>query len=198
MSNILPFLAPAVFTVPASSRLAVYSEGYYTVTQLNQPQTNGPVYEVILFRGLGRYTSATFAASANIRIEGGSNFPLYYSFGTAATVTELLGAKQGAPGVLNATGDLTATLMFAGLVTSTTAAAVTGTLPTGTVLDAAGSFAVDDCFDWSVINTGGTNAFTVAAATGHTIVGAAAVAASTTGRFRTRKTAANTFVTYRL
>ena len=45
---------------------------------------------------------------------------------------------------------------------------------------------------------GGANAFTVTAATGHTIVGAAAVANSTSGRFRTRKTAANTFVTYRI
>jgi len=49
-----------------------------------------------------------------------------------------------------------------------------------------------------VINTGGSNAFTVTAATGHTIVGAAAVAASSSGLFRTRKTAANTFVTYRI
>jgi hypothetical protein len=69
-------------------------------------------------------------------------------------------------------------------VTSSTAAAVTATLDTGTamdlVLDSAG---ISDAFMWSAINTGGSNAFTVTAATGHTIVGAGAVAASSSGRF---------------
>jgi hypothetical protein len=48
-----------------------------------------------------------------------------------------------------------------------------------------------------VINTGG-NTFTVTAATGHTIVGVAAVVTVTSGNFRTRKTAADTFITYRM
>lgn len=196
MSSIVPFLAPAVFTIPASARLAVYSDGYYTVTQLSQPSTNGPIFSTILFRGVGAYTSSTFAAAANVKIEGGSDFPLLYSVGTAAVIPEVL--TQPTPGTLNATGTLTAALVFGGIVTSTTAAAVAATLDTGTVFDAAQSFAINDYVDWSVINTGGTNAFTVTASTGHTIVGTAAVAANTSGRFRTRKTAANTFVTYRL
>jgi uncharacterized protein YaiE (UPF0345 family) len=104
---------------------------------------------------------------------------------------------QAAPGTLNATGTLTATLLTSGIITSTTASAVTATLATGAALDAAVRMAVDDAFDWAVINTG-PNTFTVAASSGHTIVGAAAVATSTSARFRTRKTAANTFVTYRL
>ena len=57
--------------------------------------------------------------------------------------------------------------------------------------------AVNDSFDWSAIATG-ANSFTVTASTGHTIVGSGVVATVTSGRFRTRKTAANTFVTYRL
>jgi hypothetical protein len=57
---------------------------------------------------------------------------------------------------------------------------------------------VDEAFDWYVINTGATNAFTVAAGTGHTLVGSGTVALSSSGAFRTRKTAANTFVTYRI
>lgn len=196
MSSIVPFLAPAVFTVPASARLAVYSDGYYTVTQLSQSQTNGPVFETILFRGAGAYTSSAFASAANIQIEGGKNYPLFYSVGTAAFIPEL--PTQPTPGALNATGTLTAALVFGGIVTSTTAAAVTATLDTGTIFDAAQTFGVNDYVDWTVINTGGTNAFTVTASTGHTIVGTAAVAANTSGRFRTRKTAANTFVTYRM
>ncbi len=196
MSNIVPFLAPAVVTVPASSRLAVYSDGYYTISQLSQPQTNGPIFTTILFRGVGAFTSNTFSAAANVKIEGGSDFPLLYSIGTAAFIPEL--PTQPTPGALNVTGTLTAALVFGGIVTSTTAAAVAATLDTGTIFDAAQSFAINDYVDWTAINTGGTNAFTVTASTGHTVVGAGAVAANTSGRFRTRKTAANTFVTYRL
>lgn len=105
---------------------------------------------------------------------------------------------QGAPGALNATGDLTAALILGGIVTSTTASAVTATLPTGTVMDAAVKIEIDDAIEWSVINTG-SNAFTVtAAASGHTVVGDGEVAGGTSGRFLTRKSAAGTFVTYRL
>lgn len=109
---------------------------------------------------------------------------------------------QGTPGTLNATGTLTAALLQTGIVTSSTAAAVTATLDTGTAMDAAfigeSALAIGESIDWSAINTGGANAFTVTAAAGHTIVGAGAVAASTSGRFRTVKTAAATYVTYRL
>lgn len=107
---------------------------------------------------------------------------------------------QGAPGTLNATGTLTAALMRSGIVTSTTAAAVTATVDTGTLMDTAlaRDFEIGDAFQWSAINTGGTNAFTVTAASGHTLVGSGVVAANTSGRFLTRRTAANTWITYRL
>lgn len=106
--------------------------------------------------------------------------------------------SQGTPAAVNATATLTAAELLTGIITSTTAAAVVGTLPTGTLLDAAADLAINEAFDWSVINTGAANTFTVAAGTGHTVVGNMVVALSTTGRFRSRKTAANTFVTYRL
>jgi len=105
---------------------------------------------------------------------------------------------QLAPAAVNTTATLTAAQLLGGIITSTTAAAVSGTLPTGTLMDTAAGIDINEAFDWYVINTGATNAFTVVAGTDHTIVGAAAVALSTTGNFRTRKTAANTFVTYRL
>ncbi len=84
-------------------------------------------------------------------------------------------------------------------MTSSTAAAVTATLDTGTVMDTVIDMSVNEAFLWSAINTGGSNAFTVtAAAGGHTLVGNGAVAANSSGRFLTRRTAANTFVTYRI
>lgn len=190
MSNTLPFLASSTVTVPASSAIAAYSDGFYSVVQ-----TLASGAKTVLFAGEGAYTSSAFAAAANLTVAGGANFPLYYSVGVNASVAER--RIQGAPGALDATGALTAALIYTGIVTSSTAAAVAGTLPTGTVMDASSTFAIGDYVDWSVINTG-PNTFTVTAATAHTIVGAGAVATATSGRFRTRKTAANTFITYRL
>lgn len=192
MSLTLPFLAAEIVTVPASSRIAAYSDGPYTVTQL----LNGDTLRVPLFSGVGAYTSDALSAATRIEVSGGARFPLYYSVGVSAFITEL--PSQINPSVLDATGALTVALLSTRIVTSTTAAAVTATLPTGATMDLGASFAVDDFFDWTAINTGGSNAFTVTAATGHTIFGAGAVAASTSGRFRTRKKAADTFVTYRL
>lgn len=110
------------------------------------------------------------------------------------------------PTAVNATATLTIAQLLTLIITSTTAAAVTATLPTGTLTDA-GIFGpagaaiaapVNTSFDWSVVVTGATNAFTVAAGVGHTLVGSGVVAASTSALFRTQKTATNTFVTYRL
>lgn len=191
MSASLPVLSPSLFTVPAGARLAAYSTSFYTVTQFTSTGVR-----VLLFSGAGAYTSGTFATAANVEITGGDRAQMFYSVGTAAFIPEF--PIQPTPGTLNATGTLTAALVIGGIVTSTTAAAVTGTLDTGTLFDAAHTFAINDYVDWSVINTGGTNAFTVAGAAGHTLVGNAVVALSSTGRFRTVKTAANTFITYRI
>lgn len=105
---------------------------------------------------------------------------------------------QGAPATANTTATATAADLLSGIITSTTAAAVAMTVPTGTLLDAAAGLAIGEAFDWSVIVTGATNALTVTAGAGHTLVGNMVVAASSSGRFRSRKTAANTFVTYRI
>lgn len=107
---------------------------------------------------------------------------------------------QPAPVAVNATATLLAAEILSGIITSSTAAAVNATLPTGTLLDAAATdpaCPIDAGFAWNVINTG-PNTFTILAGTGHTIVGSAAVATGVSASFFTRKTAANTFVTYRL
>jgi hypothetical protein len=197
MSFLVPFSGPARVTLPAGARLQAWSAAPYTLSLVTSPvDINGA--EVELHNAAGFHTTAVYANGATINISGGGSSPLYYSVGTAATVTELLATTQRSVGTLNATGGLTSTLIQTGIVTSTTAAAVVATLDTGAVMELSGTFAVNDCFDWSVINTG-PNTFTVtAAASGHTVVGAGAVATGTSGRFRTRKTAVDTFVTYRL
>jgi hypothetical protein len=72
------------------------------------------------------------------------------------------------------------------------------TLPTGTNTEAGFSgLYTNFTFEWTVINTG-PSLVRVLAATAHTIVGSGSVATGTSGRFASRRTAANTFVTYRL
>jgi hypothetical protein len=79
-----------------------------------------------------------------------------------------------------------------------TGAAATLTLPTGTLTEGGfNGIYTNMTFEWSVINTG-SGTCTIGAGTGHTIVGSTTVAAGASGRFASRRTAANTFVTYRL
>jgi len=186
----------ATFTVAASDKIATYSRGDYTVDQI-VGYPNVPATADNLFNGSGSNTTAAFSAATQVTIVAGDHEVLYNT-GTGPVVYERTN-YQPVPGTLNATGTLTAALILGGIVTSSTAAAVTATLDTGAVMDAALDMGIGDSFVWSAINTGGANAFTVtAAASGHTVVGAGGVAANTSGRFLTKKTAADTFVTYRI
>jgi len=181
----------------ASSKVAVYSKGTVSVyQQLGKP--NHPEVWNLLGSTSNGETIYSITSASNIRIDAGGDEVLY-EVGVNAKVSDIRKAPaQGTPGVLDATGALTADMISSGIVTSTTGAAVAGTVPTGTVMDAAFlNMQIGDSFDWSVIATG-ANAFTVTAASGHTLVGTAVVATVTSGAFRTRKTAAATYVTYRI
>jgi hypothetical protein len=110
--------------------------------------------------------------------------------------------QQPTPTALAATATLTIAQLLAGIVTTSGTVAITLTLPTGTLSDAGvtgPALPVNGSFDWAVINIGTVSAaVTIAAGTGHTLVGSAAIAIGSSARFRTRKTAAATFVTYRM
>ena len=110
--------------------------------------------------------------------------------------------QQPTPTALSATATLTIAQLLTGIVTTSGTVAIALTLPTGTLCDAGvtgPALPVNGCFDWAVINTGtSAGAVTVTAGTGHTLVGSATVAIGTSAGFRTRKTAANTFVSYRV
>lgn len=109
---------------------------------------------------------------------------------------------QPNPTAIAATATLTIAQMPVSICATSGTAAISLTLPTGTLTDAgitAPALPINGCFDWVVINTGTSlGAVTMVAGTGHTIVGSATVAIGTSARLRTRKTAANTFVTYRI
>lgn len=197
-SKVVAPLGQVTVVLAAGESIAVFSKGVATVSQVlgypNHPKTVSQIGTV----SNGETVFGSYASGATIIIDAGPQGALYES-GTAPVVTSARDWQlQNNPVALDATGALTAAAMLGGIVTSTTAAAVAGTVPTGTVMDAADTaLAIGDSFDWSVINTG-PNTFTVTAAAGHTLVGAAAVATATSGRFRTRKTAAATYITYRL
>lgn len=194
MSNYLLPNHAVSFTVAASDKIATYSIGSYQITkEVGYP--NVPTTTATVFSGSGANLTAAFSAATDVTIAAG-DYGLWYETGTTPSVIERTN-YQGTPGTLNATGTLTAALILTGIVTSTTAAAVAATLDTGAAMDIAINMNVDDSFDWTAISTGG-NTFTVTASSGHTLVGSGAVATLTSGRFRTRKTAADTYVTYRL
>lgn len=182
----------------AGQILAVATQGVASVFQVvgfpNEPAMDS--LQLTVNNGEGTFTPAGGVACTAIILAGAA--PVQYSVGLAPRVLANAQAQtQGAPGVLNATGALTGAMILAGLVTSTTAAAVAGTVDTGTVMDTNIDMQIGDSFDFSIIATG-ANAFTLTAAAGVTIVGNAVVASAKSGQFRMRKTAAATYIIYRL
>lgn len=119
--------------------------------------------------------------------------------------------SQAAPTAMTTAATMTTAALLGGIITGTHAAGATQayTLPTGTLLDAAmPSLQVDEAFEWTLLNLSAAalDTITLTAGTDHTIVGNAVVqsAHATTGALYgssatwiTRKTAANTFATYR-
>jgi hypothetical protein len=113
------------------------------------------------------------------------------------TNDRVIAYNQPAPTSKSAAATLTITELKTRIIEYTGAAA-TLTLPTGTLME--GGFSgiyTNMAFEWSVINTG-SGICTIGAGTAHTIVGSAAVAIGASARFVSRRTAANTFVSYRL
>jgi hypothetical protein len=95
----------------------------------------------------------------------------------------------------------TAISLLQGIRRATPTTAITQTLPTGTNMDAAfQELQISQSFEWSVINLASVEGrtITVAANTGHIVDGNMVVEANSSGRFLTRKTADNSFRTFRI
>ena len=82
---------------------------------------------------------------------------------------------------VNATGTATAAQVASGYITSTSAAATTITLPTGTLLGAALGATKGTVMDLYIDNTGGANTVTIAVATNGILSTAAADSATSFG-----------------
>jgi hypothetical protein len=96
---------------------------------------------------------------------------------------------------------LTAAECLNGIVVASPAGTdISMTVPTGTSIETAlpAGTASDTGFRWSAINISTNRVVTFAANTNHTYVGSTNIAINTSASFITRKTATNTFVTYRV
>jgi len=120
--------------------------------------------------------------------------------------TGAVGKTQAAPQTATNTATLTSTQMLGGILVGTPTAAATYTTLTGTLLEAALSetIATNDTFDLVIINLGGAgDIITLAGGSGVSIVGSATVDdagadINSSGLFRFRRSAANTFIAYRI
>lgn len=199
MSNIVYAQGDATVVLTAGQSIAVATIAEAQVYEL-VGYPNYPTQQDLLGTPSGNEITVygPFTAGATVQIEAGATAVLYNA-GVSPTIPELAGVRGDVSATaVDVTGAVTAAAILGGIVTSSTAAAVAGTVPTGTVMAAATELAVGDGIEWCVINTGAANAFTVTAATDHTIVGVAAVAALTSGRFLTVQATAGVFVTYRV
>ena len=184
--------------VPAGEKIAVQAYSPASVFQEvgfpQFPEAN----DLLTVVNNTTYVSSAFTNATNVIIQAGASGAAY-AVGTNPVISDSGKFQtQGTPGVLNATGTLTAAMILSGIVTSTSAAATTATLDTGAIVDAASEFAIGDSFDWSVINTGPSTFTVTSPGSSHTIIGVGAVLTLISAVWRTRKTAADTFVSYRL
>jgi hypothetical protein len=172
---------------------------------------NGDRLGLFAFEGNdgGMFVSSSYIEAAVDGTPGTGSMPGRLVFSTtpsgSATPTEryritndgVLCHDQPAPASKSAAATLTIAELKTGIIQYTGAAA-TLTLPTGTLTE--GGFSgiyTNMTFEWSVINTG-SGICTIGAGTAHTIVGSGTVAIGASALFTSRRTAANTFVSYRL
>jgi len=187
--------------VPAGEKIAVQSQSPASVFQeIGFP--NYPVSRTLLSTvNNTTYVSGAFTNAASVTIEAGAS-GAYYAVGVAPDISNNGNWQpQGAPADIadGASMIATAANVLVGIVTATPTTTRSIQLPTGANLDLATEWAIGDSFDFSVI-TLAAFALTITVNTGVTIVGSAATAATSgaSARFRLRKTAADTFVAYRI
>jgi len=190
-----------VVTLTANQKIAVQTRGEASIFELvgfpNYPAQQRAVGRVVN----GTFVSSAFTAGATLIVNGGPS-GASFNVGTDPIVGNNGNWQtQGAPvNITDGAGMIfTAAAMLSGIVTATPTEARSIQLPTVANLAAASNMVINDSFDWSLI-TLAAFALTVTLNGSSTIVGAAATAntAGAVARFRTRRSASDAFVTYRI
>jgi hypothetical protein len=191
----------ATVTVPSGQRIAVQAFSPASVFQeVGFPNFPGS-QDLLTVVDNTTYVSSAFTNATNVTIQAGASGALY-SIGTAPQIgNDGNWQPQPAPADIADGGSMvmTAAQLLTSIITSTPTTGRNIQLPTAASLESATSFAINDSFDFSVI-TLAAFALTLTVNTGVTIVGGAATGATSgsAARFRIRKTAAATFVVYRI
>lgn len=191
----------ATVAVPAGEKIAVQSLSPASVFQEVGFPNFPEALDLLTVVDNTTYVSAAFTNATNVVIQAGAS-GAYYSVGVAPDISNN-GNWQPQPAPANiADGGsmiMTAAELLTGIVTATPSAGRNVQLPTGANLDLATEWAIGDSFDFSLI-TLAAFALTITVNTNVTIVGDPATAATSgsAAKFRVRKTAADTFVVYRI
>jgi hypothetical protein len=199
--NVIFTQGTATVTVPAGEKIAVQAYSPASVFQEVGYPNFPDSQDLLTVVDNTTYVSAAFTNATNVTIQAGAS-GAYYSTGVAPDISNNGNWQpQGAPANIadGASMIATAANVLTGIITATPTEARNIQLPLGTNLDLATEWAIGDSFDFSVI-TLAAFALTLTVNTGVTIVGAAATAATSgaSARFRCRKTAADTFIVYRI
>lgn len=213
MSQVIYSYGSAEVTISAADSIAVYAPGsaevYLRVGYPNAPAT----WSLIGTVTGGQTVFGAYASGAVVRIDNISEASVSYATGTAPVVAINATEKnaQGAPTAMTTAASITPAGLLSRIITGThtAGATVAYTLPTGAVLDAGTDIDVGQAVDWVLINLSlaALDTVTVTASDSHTIVGNPIVQSGhvTTGgitgnssQWRTRKTAAGVFVSYRI
>jgi hypothetical protein len=199
--NVIFAQGTATVTVPAGEKIAVQAYSPASVFQEvgypNFPESQ----DLLQVVENTTYVSGAFTNATSVTIQAGAS-GAYYSVGVAPDISNNGNWQpQGAPANIADGGSMIATAanVLTGIVTSTLTQARNLQLPTGTNLDLATEWAIGDSFDVTFM-TLGAFVMTITDNTDVTIVGSAVTAntAGSVARFRLRKTAANTFIAYRI
>ena len=199
--NVIFTQGTATFTVPANEKVVVQAYSPASVFQEvgypNFPESQ----DLLQVVENTTYTSSAFTNATSVTIQAGASGALY-AVGVAPVITDDGNWQlQGAPANIadGASMIATAAEVLTGIITATPTTGRSIQMPTGANLDLATEWAIGEGFDFSVI-TLAAFALTITVNTNVTIVGSAATAgtAGATARFRLRKTAADTFVVYRI
>jgi hypothetical protein len=203
MSNVIAVSGEATVTIPANESIAVFTPGEAQVSRtIGFPNYPDQTTLIGTVRN-GQTVFGPYASGATIVVESTGSQQVYFEVGTAPQVQQgrLNNQVQGDPTNIADGGSMafTPAALLSGIVTATPTAGRNIQLPTGAALDAASEFAIGDSFDFSVV-TLAAFALTITVNTNVTIVGAPATAGTSgaAARFRVRKTAADTFVVYRI
>jgi hypothetical protein len=150
--------------------------------------TNVTNAAIALGGGVNNHITFTTVTSERLRID---------SSGNVQTLTGAQVVWAPAPASISTTATLT-NANIQGQIINTTGTSYTVTMPLGTTLETLVSWATTDLgYNFTVINTA-SGTITMAVNTGVTSLGGLTIATGISAQFRIRRTAANTFILYRL